>query len=56
MGSVFKKSRASIHFFNYLSIYTDRYMNTIKNEYWLGFERKKIFTIGYLTVWIRSKK
>lgn len=53
---IFKKSRTSIHFFNYLSIYRDSYMHTVCTEYWLGFPRKKVLTLGKITIWIRYNR
>ena len=50
------KSRFRLHIFNFISIYSDKYMKTVDSEYWLGYNRKKILTIGKYTVWIRWRK
>lgn len=43
-----------IHLFNRFSVYSDPYMLTVSTEYWKGFRRKKILTLGTLTVWVRK--
>lgn len=45
-----------IHFFNYISVYWCNYLKTVTDEYWLGYERKRIFKLGKLTVWVRDNK
>ena len=45
-----------ISFYNRLSIYWDSYMHTVDSEYWRGYNRKKVATIGKLTIWTREKE
>lgn len=43
-----------INILNRLSIYWCKYMQELDTEYWLGFYRRKVFSIGRFTFWIRS--
>lgn len=40
--------------FNRLSIYWDSFMHTVNTEYWRGHRRKKVATVGPLTIWTRG--
>lgn len=47
-------SRNRIHLFNFISFYLSSDLATVKEEYWLGFRRKRILKLGKLTIWIRN--
>lgn len=44
-----------IHLLNRFSIYWDPYMHTVESEYWTGYNRRKILTLGKYTFWVRDR-
>lgn len=53
--SMYWRRSKHVHFFNTLAIYWCKYLSNVDREYWRGFNRKKIFQIGRLSIWIKTK-